>query len=1329
MVARAQITAAKAVIVIEIEDRIDTALRAIRSKIRKFSNSIGSVGLDLFRGGLATTIPTGFLIKQATEFEDQMLFLATKVQATDTQFASLEFTIRRLGETTSFTAVEVAQAATELAKASFSPREIEQSLQATLDLARGAQIELSEASSILANTMKTFDRPMEEAGKVTSEFIAAARMGTLDVIDLKESLKEMSGTLRSLNVDLPTALALLDTLSFSSIKATKGGTSLNTAVLNLGQNLHKLQKIGIDFKLAQSLDLVDVLDQIKQRIAFLPDLERIAFLQDIFNIRGGRAVTGIILRDMDLLRQRVIEIRGATDEARLAAVKMDSELGGSWRMATSALEEVGITIQEKVSKPLQAVLDTVPGIARSFNTLADRNERLVQIAVLLPPAILAAGIAAISLSWALGKVASMMSPLMGLNSLIGTLLYKALWADIVLVLQLTKHFKTLGKIVPKIKLPKLGLPGVGAAGGLFSAKNLTGIHSWSLWATRLGRHISDGFEHAKISIAPTLDLDSLSREFGYWAKSSRTTSQLGTALSTSLRSGKGLPNYFDAVFGAVPRLGTTAFSGPFEKEMLRVAGTIQRVMGLLGGPGQKRIGTTAFTNLGPAAIKNLTGFTRALSQTSGQSIKFRGNLEQLLRILMRYYTALHQARIATTAFVGPLEVAQKRIGTTAFQNLGGPAVKNITGFTRALTTANEGLVVNALAVRPVTRELTKFQGIWGATFHPAEAAKANVFIRFLSALGKSRFGTTFINGLLSISRLKPSVGLAKLVTGFKSFSLLASGIGIQVLTRLGQGFGYVLQGAFNLSKVFALSVWRNTPAMFFKLLSAIKLISVAFVRSISAVVRFTFSLGGLLNILLFIFTFGDKIPFIKRGLDSLGEGFKGAFAAIGDIGRLSANPFGQIIQGFKDIFAGAGDLGALRIKAGLSDIATIIRSQLSVAWNRFVQSIAPAVDFVRKLYNSIVALGKYMGGALLTVLGSVGDGFGSMLRSAFSSSTGATGESIAAYFKENFNLQNIIEQNALLANLVAKAVLEFVRKIIQAISSFAQIFNSIGVALLNALSSTIILLSEVLSGISKSVALYDVDAARRIQQVAIQGAILGQNLRIGATELELSADLIQKNLLEAENSIDARIRKLDDTFASFLTEMKNIFAIDTGSDAKKREDEATAAAKGAAKPKDLIGATSELLESLGHLGSGVIENFIRRNQTWKSFGDLLQPEFSWLRDMFRSTKGKGVEGKPGVGMIGGPLGFIGGIGALAVIGAKVGLDLIKKERKKIEGKAAVRRTLGLAVAANVGSREETRRNIIKNLNESAESKQVDLLGKIEEHTGELSDRATPFVFQ
>jgi len=98
MATRGQIEAGRAVIVVDVQDKLNQNLKLVEQRLKKFANKIGQIGFDLFRGGLVGSIPVFGSLNEFMKFEDEILRLGTKLNATEAQLRSVEKTIRQLGK-------------------------------------------------------------------------------------------------------------------------------------------------------------------------------------------------------------------------------------------------------------------------------------------------------------------------------------------------------------------------------------------------------------------------------------------------------------------------------------------------------------------------------------------------------------------------------------------------------------------------------------------------------------------------------------------------------------------------------------------------------------------------------------------------------------------------------------------------------------------------------------------------------------------------------------------------------------------------------------------------------------------------------------------------------------------------------------------------------------------------------------------------------------------------------------------------------------------------------------------------------------------------------
>lgn len=355
---------------------VNMQLKSIGRNLNRVGMNIRRAGFDiLFGAGIAAT-PFIVGIRQAANFTDSLLALQAVLRPTEEEATALEAKIEQLGKTTSFTAKEVADAATELARGGFNAQQVIDSLQATLDLARGGQLDLAEASTILVRSLTAFGMEATEASRVADMLFSAATQGTATVSELAQSLSFSAGTAQELGLNLGQTVAILSKMANRMLFGTKGGTSLNQMLLELAANGEKLQEeLGVETADAfgNFESPLQILMELNRALSDLPQAERVAKIIDLFNVRGGRAVLAANITEV---LEATEEIESSFDAARMAAEKMDSGLGGLIRRTISVLDNLARQIGNAFEEPFEAAEATVLGLINRFADFAKANQKL-----------------------------------------------------------------------------------------------------------------------------------------------------------------------------------------------------------------------------------------------------------------------------------------------------------------------------------------------------------------------------------------------------------------------------------------------------------------------------------------------------------------------------------------------------------------------------------------------------------------------------------------------------------------------------------------------------------------------------------------------------------------------------------------------------------------------------------------------------------------------------------------------------------------------------------------------------------------------------------------
>jgi TP901 family phage tail tape measure protein len=430
---RRSIEAGKAVIVIDVLDKANASFNKLTSKMMASARGLRNLGQQAAGAGLLTGLVSRGVINNFVEFEDKILNLTAKLGIfgveTNQQKANIKDltkTIIDLGRVTSYTSAEVADAAISLAQAGFSITEIKSSLKAVLDLARGTGYALGDTADLLANTVRTFNllKPgnsaavlaenMATINHVASMMVKATRLGTIEIQDLRESMKYAGGTSVNLGANLSTVLGLLVQMSESGLKASLAGTSMNTAFLNLANNLEQLQGRLPKFQLFMStlqdgtkgVDFGQTLKSLMDATKGMDRMEKTKLFGDIFNIRGARMVSSV--QEMERVEFFIKEIAAAGEEGALASAKMESGLGGAIRRLVGNLDSLNIAMGYTFRDGAIAIANFATIGVAALERLTASHKILVGALVFSPVIFIGIAGSAMILSVALARLRTML---------------------------------------------------------------------------------------------------------------------------------------------------------------------------------------------------------------------------------------------------------------------------------------------------------------------------------------------------------------------------------------------------------------------------------------------------------------------------------------------------------------------------------------------------------------------------------------------------------------------------------------------------------------------------------------------------------------------------------------------------------------------------------------------------------------------------------------------------------------------------------------------------------------------------------------------------------
>lgn len=356
----------------------------VSQKVIGLANSMSAVGGVLSKSVTVPLATAGAVsLKFSMDFEKSMSNVKAISGATGIEFDDLRQKALELGQSTVFSATDVANAMTEMAKAGWTSQQIMSGMQGVLDATAASGEELSTVATIVADTITTFGLSASESTKVADLLSKSANDGTISVTDLGESLKYVGTVAKTMGFSVEDVVTAITAMSQAGIKGSQAGTSLRTMFA-------RLVKPTDDVKIAMNqlgIVLTDSEGNFKSMNTIIEEMrttfqtltpEQQTYYSTILagqeGMSGLNALLGMSQQEYDNLS---LSMKTASGTAKETAEIMQDNLAGAVEQMTGSLESAGIAIGSKLTPKVRTITGWIEDLTDRFNSLSDEEQEQI----------------------------------------------------------------------------------------------------------------------------------------------------------------------------------------------------------------------------------------------------------------------------------------------------------------------------------------------------------------------------------------------------------------------------------------------------------------------------------------------------------------------------------------------------------------------------------------------------------------------------------------------------------------------------------------------------------------------------------------------------------------------------------------------------------------------------------------------------------------------------------------------------------------------------------------------------------------------------------------
>ena len=331
--------------------RFSATVWSIISAIRLFTRTIGSA------------------IKKISEFQQANANLATIMQVSRREIEVLTNDALMLGRTTEWTASQVTELQTALAKLGYNIPQIRNMQASVLQFATAVGANLPEAANLAGASLRMFGLHSTEMRRTLEVLTASTNKTALDFEKLKVSLPYVGAIAHSIGLDIAETASLLGVLTNAGLESSRAGTGLRQVLLELSKTGGKLQTaMGGNVKTFD--DLVRGLEGMRDRGLEAGEATKLV------STRASSALL-ILANGVDDIKRLNKEVRESDGLLKNIQSERLNTLHGSTLLLKSAWEGLIQTFRDSAG-PMKDIVDWLTKIIRATSLAASRANRVAQ---------------------------------------------------------------------------------------------------------------------------------------------------------------------------------------------------------------------------------------------------------------------------------------------------------------------------------------------------------------------------------------------------------------------------------------------------------------------------------------------------------------------------------------------------------------------------------------------------------------------------------------------------------------------------------------------------------------------------------------------------------------------------------------------------------------------------------------------------------------------------------------------------------------------------------------------------------------------------------------
>lgn len=362
---------------------MDTISNAL-SGLVGIARSVGTEIADAFSNITGMQLDASSLMEIPVAFESQMQRVKAIGEMTEEEFKRINDLAIKLGANTVYGATEVGQAMEYMGQAGWDVDEIEKGVEAVLDLATVADMDLGKASETVTDIINAFKNAgnnsltADDARDVVDFLNTAAVKTSTSIEQLKSAFSNVAPIAGSFKMDIKDLVMALGLMGDQGVKGAKAGTALKNVITNMNRPTEEQLAIMKKYNLLGARkamidgDLLGGIRLMKQALDGLSNSERNQVIEAVAGQEALSGVSALLNSSTEDINELETAMNNCTGSAHNMAEEFKKTVKGALDDLAGSIESTLLKVfNDEVQEKIAGVINQ---ISEFFNILNGFSE-------------------------------------------------------------------------------------------------------------------------------------------------------------------------------------------------------------------------------------------------------------------------------------------------------------------------------------------------------------------------------------------------------------------------------------------------------------------------------------------------------------------------------------------------------------------------------------------------------------------------------------------------------------------------------------------------------------------------------------------------------------------------------------------------------------------------------------------------------------------------------------------------------------------------------------------------------------------------------------------